>query len=94
MRVAPTSALLPLLGGPRAFSASRRALQIVTGATLACSAAAMQGGRHAGLHRSQSASARRLALNARGPPSRGRVHSSERLSSVNLRSPTRKIRNP
>jgi signal transduction histidine kinase/BarA-like signal transduction histidine kinase len=39
MRVAPTSALLPLLGGPRAFSASRRALQIVTGATLAVTAA-------------------------------------------------------
>jgi len=39
MRVAPTGALLPLLGGPRAFSASRRALQIVTGATLAVTAA-------------------------------------------------------
>jgi signal transduction histidine kinase len=39
MRVAPTSALLPLPGGPRAFSASRRALQIVTGATLAVTAA-------------------------------------------------------
>jgi signal transduction histidine kinase/BarA-like signal transduction histidine kinase len=39
MRVAPTSALLPLLGGPRAFSASRCALQIVTGATLAVTAA-------------------------------------------------------
>src|SRR5882724_11767639 len=39
MRVAPTSALLPLLGGPRAFSASRRALQIVTGATLGVTAA-------------------------------------------------------
>ena len=39
MRVAPTSALLPLLGGPRVFSASRRALQIVTGATLGVTAA-------------------------------------------------------